>query len=66
MGEMQVNLKGTVVAVPTAHPKLCHRCKYGFFSNKDNCWYCGAGDSEMDQHICEKAFTDIQRKELIG
>ena len=66
MGEIQVNLKGTVVAVPASHPKFCHRCKFGLYSNKDDRWYCGAGDPEFDPDICKKAFVDIGRKELIG
>lgn len=57
---------GNLIVVQTDPTRKCHTCKYGFWSNKDHRWYCGAGDSEVDTRICEKAFVDIHKEEFIG
>lgn len=57
---------GKVVAVPTHPTKKCHTCKHGCFLNKEDTWYCMAGDTEFNPNVCEEAFTDIHREEMIG
>lgn len=66
MSEQKSSKTGKVVMIPTHPTKRCHTCKYGCFINKEDAWYCYAGDTEFDPNICEKAFVDIHRDYLIG